>query len=80
MIIDPIELDLELFGPKCECAEHTEAARIRHGSDDISTMRKGKDWKFNTQTIGKRSAHGSLGSLVMATDHVRHKFGGYKKM
>ncbi|CAB4995331.1 unannotated protein [freshwater metagenome] len=61
MLVDPIEFDLKLLGPECESPKNTKTARIRHGRDDISTMREGEDGKVKTQTIGKRSAHGSLG-------------------
>ena len=74
VFVDPVQLNLELLRPKSQCAEHTKSSGVGDGSDDVATMREGEDWKFDSKTLGDRSAHGFPFDAVLGlADHVRHK-------
>ena len=74
VFVDPVELDFKLLRAERQSAENAETTGVCNGSDYVSTMRESKDRKFDSKTLGNRSAHGfPFGSVIGLTGHMRHK-------
>ena len=55
--VDPVELELELFGAVGDGAEHTEAARPADRCHDIAAMAKRKNRKLDPQSLANLGLH-----------------------
>ena len=56
--VDPVEFDLELLGAEAHRAEHTEAAGLADGCDDVATVCKGEDRVLDPEHVAERGSHG----------------------
>ena len=57
MIVDPFQLHIELVGAERRGPEHTEAAGIHHGGDDVPAVTEGDDRKFTAQHVAQLRTH-----------------------
>ncbi len=57
LVLDPVEVDLELFGRVGDGAEHAEPAGLRDGGDDVATVAEGEDREFDVEHLGGSSLH-----------------------
>ena len=60
VLVDPVQLDLELLGAVGERAQHSVAARLAHGRDDVATVREGEDRELDVETLADRGPHPRL--------------------
>lgn len=76
MLVDPVELNLELFGGEADGAEHTEAAGLAHGDDNIAAMGEGKDRQIDAELVTEGGMHAfSLGTIAKRTTETCSSLG-----
>jgi hypothetical protein len=56
--LDPIELDLQLFGQEPGDSEYAETARLRHGGHDVAAVAERKEGELDSDQISQRCIHG----------------------
>ena len=60
VLVDPVQLDLELFGGEADGAEHAEAAGLAHRDDDITAVREGEDRELDAEFVADGRMHALL--------------------
>jgi hypothetical protein len=57
VLVDPVQLDLELFGSEADRAEHSEAAGLAHGDNDITAVGEGEDRELDIELVADGGVH-----------------------
>jgi hypothetical protein len=57
MVVDPVELDSELFRREGQRPQHAETPGVRHRRYDITAMREGKDRELDPKGCGETRLH-----------------------
>ena len=57
VLVDPVQLDLELFGSETDRAEHSEAACLADGDDDVTTVGEGEDRELDIELVADGGVH-----------------------
>ncbi len=57
VLVDPVELDLELFGSEGERTQHSESTGAADRGNDVAAVREGEDRKFDVELVGDRCTH-----------------------
>ena len=70
-VLDPFEVDLELFWRVRNSAEDTEPAGFRDCGDDVATMAEGKDREFDVEHLGGSSLHPAILAATAALGRTR---------
>ena len=60
VFVDPVELDLELFGTEADRAEHTKPAGLAHCRDDIAAMGEREDRVLDAKKVTQWGTHVAL--------------------
>jgi hypothetical protein len=58
VLVDPGELDLELFGRKADGAEHAEAAGLADRRDHVAAVGEGEERELDAESIAEGGVHG----------------------
>jgi len=57
VLVDPLQLQLQLFGRVPAGAEHAEAAGVGYSGDDIAAVTEGEQRKLDTEQVAQWSFH-----------------------
>jgi hypothetical protein len=57
VFVDPFAFDLELLGREPDCAQDSEASRVRDGGDHVATMGKREDGEFDPPLLSELGLH-----------------------
>ncbi len=66
VLVDPLELNLELFGGEADRTEHPEAAGLAHGHDDVTTVREREDRELDVEFVADRGVHACSSGAAVA--------------
>ena len=58
LLLDPAEVDLELLRGVCDRSQHTEAACIRDGGDDVTAVAERQDRELDPEDVADPGPHG----------------------
>ncbi len=57
VLVDPVQLDLELFRREADGPEHAEAAGLAHGDDDVAAVGEGEDRELDIELVADGGMH-----------------------
>ncbi len=60
LVLDPLQVDLELFGRVGNGTEYAETTRFRHGGNDVTAVAEREDRELDTQHLGGGGLHRNL--------------------
>ena len=71
VLVDPLQLDLELFGREVQRAEHAHAAGPADRGDHVAAVAEREDREFEAEVAGELRAHaGMVGTGSANLQHV----------
>ncbi len=75
VLVDPRQLDLELFGVETDGAEHADPARVGNRRDHVSAVGEGEDGEFDAELATDLGVHGvgPLFSVGFGGEHGEHR-------
>ena len=57
VLVDPVQLDFELFGGESDGAQHAEATGLAHRDDDVPAVGEGENRELDAELVADRGVH-----------------------